>query len=115
MRSIPFWAGTSDDAKIPDRVKLRVFERGNRTCFICGRAIRAGDGVEFHHILPLADGGLHQEDNLASVHARCHIGTTRQEARSRSKARSTVFAHYLKRVTSRPLRSRSTFSRWRGE
>jgi len=41
---------SSPDAKIPDRVRLRIFERHGGGCQISGRKIRAGEPGECDHI-----------------------------------------------------------------
>lgn len=94
MRTIPEWRGKHDDAPIPERVKLRCFERENRICLLCGNDIRPGDGTDFHHKTPLADGGEHRESNIYPVHRKCHRIATAREAQERAINRSVVKSHY---------------------
>lgn len=93
-RSIEEWRGKDDNAPIPQRVKLRVFEREGRLCRICGLPIEVGDGVDFHHDPPLADGGEHRESRIFPVHRRCHRMQTAREALARAESRATVAHHY---------------------
>jgi 5-methylcytosine-specific restriction protein A len=93
-RSVEEWKGKTDDSAIPDRVKLRVFERERRVCKLCGNLIRPGDGVDFHHWTPLADGGEHAESNLYPVHRHCHKLTTAKEALGRAETRTAIKKHY---------------------
>lgn len=64
-REIPEWKGKSDDSKIPDRVRLRIFLRDGGICHISGRRILPGDHWDADHIIPLCNGGEHRESNLA--------------------------------------------------
>jgi len=93
-RSSSTWHSDNHDAAIPQRVKLRVFERDNRICFLCGQPIRTSDGLDFHHRKPLIDGGEHSEANLVPVHRKCHRLQTAREAQERAEARATVKHHY---------------------
>lgn len=93
-RSVPEWVAKHDDQAIPDRVRLRVFERHGRCCAICGGGIRAGDGTDFDHETPLADGGEHRESNLRPVHRKCHRLKTAREAHERAKNRAKVAKAY---------------------
>jgi 5-methylcytosine-specific restriction protein A len=94
MRTIPEWRGKHDNAAIPERVKLRCFEREERVCLLCGQTILSGDGTDFHHKVPLADGGEHRESNIYPVHRKCHRLATAQEAHERALNRATVKSHY---------------------
>jgi 5-methylcytosine-specific restriction endonuclease McrA len=59
------WIGKTDDSKIPDRVRLRIFLRHGGICHISGRRILIGDHWDIDHIIPLCNGGEHRELNLA--------------------------------------------------
>lgn len=63
-RAVPLWVGSSDDAKVPARVRLRVFNREGGRCWISGRKIMAGDQWDLDHKVALINGGSHSEDNL---------------------------------------------------
>ena len=54
-------------AVIGKAIRLRVIER-DRGCAKCGRA----DGLEMHHINPVAEGGTDEEVNLQALCGACH-------------------------------------------
>jgi 5-methylcytosine-specific restriction protein A len=85
-RSVPEWVGSSPDAPIPPRVRLRVFERYAGVCQLTGRKIRAGDKWDLDHRIALANGGTHSEDNLQPVSREAHREKTRQDVALKSKA-----------------------------
>jgi 5-methylcytosine-specific restriction protein A len=85
MRTIPEWIGRNDDAKIPDRVKLRILRRENYICFLSTTPIRDGDKVEFHHRIALRDGGEHRESNIYPVHRKFHRLETAKQALARAE------------------------------
>ena len=63
-RSVPEWIGSSDDAKVPPRVRLRIWEREDGKCWISGRKIMPGEPWELDHKVALINGGEHRESNL---------------------------------------------------
>jgi hypothetical protein len=69
MRSIPEWIADHDDQKIPDRVKLRVFERYHGRCYLSGKKIVPGDKWEIEHIkaIALGDGSSDYGHRISSV------------------------------------------------
>ena len=85
-RSVDEWIGSSPDAKIPDRVRLRVFEANEGRCHITGRKIRPGDQWDCDHILALCNGGEHRESNLAPALREEHRKKTAEDVRMRAKA-----------------------------
>lgn len=91
-RSVDLWSSTNPDAAIPARVKLRVFERCGGKCALTGKKLMPGDAYDFDHIIPLALGGAHAEDNLQVVWREAHrkktaadIGVIRKADRIRTK------------------------------
>lgn len=64
-RSTPEWIGKTDDAAIPPRVRVRVFERHGGICHLSGRRITAADLWDVDHVVALVNGGKHCESNLA--------------------------------------------------
>lgn len=64
-RSTEEWIGSTPDAAIPKRVRLRVFERHDGICHLSGRKIMPGDAWDLDHITALINGGEHRESNLA--------------------------------------------------
>lgn len=87
-RAIPEWIGRTDDADIPDRVKLRVWNRSGGHCGICTRKLMAGEAKHFDHKTALIDGGRHSETNLQIACVACHADKTAAEATERAKVRA---------------------------
>ena len=54
-RSTEEWVGKTDDAKIPDRVKLRIWLREQGRCHLTGRRILPSDKFEYEHVIELCD------------------------------------------------------------
>lgn len=105
-RAVPEWRGRTDDSPLPTKVKLRVLEREGRICRICGNPIAPGDGCDFHHDPPLADGGEHRESRIFPVHRKCHRLITAREAQQRAESRATIASHYGLKKPRQQLRSR---------
>lgn len=110
-RSVPEWIGSTPDAKVPDRVKARVFERHEGRCHITGRKITPGDAWELEHILPLWKGGEHRESNLAPALVDPHKGKSKAEARERAKSNSVRKRHLGLAKAKRPVPG-SRASKW---
>lgn len=85
MRSVPEWVGKSDNAAVPSRVRVRIFERHGGLCHISGRKIQTGDKWELDHIIPLCGGGPHAERNLAPVLKAPHKEKTKLDVATKSK------------------------------
>lgn len=111
MRSVDEWIGKNDDAAIPPRVRLRVFEKFGGICQLSNRKIMAGEAWDLDHIKALWRGGEHRESNLhpvlkqphreksaeeQSIQAKCdrirkkHLGI-REKARGFQKPANTKF------------------------
>lgn len=110
-RSVPEWVGSSPDAKVPAKVRLRVFQRYQGRCYLTGRLIRPGDAWELEHVKPLhlARPGeiLHRESNLAPALKDAHAEKTAQENTDRAKADRIRLKHLGQWPKSKtPLRSR---------
>lgn len=85
MRSITGWKGKTDDASIPPRVRLRIWDRDEGKCQgPCHRKLHPGDTVHYDHKVPLKDGGEHREENLQLLCEGCHIVKTGLEATARA-------------------------------
>jgi 5-methylcytosine-specific restriction endonuclease McrA len=93
MRKIPPWVGSTDDAKIPLQVQLRVLVRQHGRCAITGHKFTPGDAKRLDHIKPLADGGLHGEENLQWIIDVEHKLKTKAEAEVRARVRSVAARH----------------------
>jgi 5-methylcytosine-specific restriction protein A len=78
-RSVPEWIGKTDDEKVPDRVKLRIWNRDEGHCHISGEKIYPGDDFELKHRVALILGGRHAESNLAFALTKYHRQKTADE------------------------------------
>ena len=85
MRTIPEWIGKTDDAAIPPRVRLRIFERDNGVCHLSGRRIMPGEKWECEHKLALSLGGEHRESNLAPALVAPHKIKTAADRAAKAK------------------------------
>jgi 5-methylcytosine-specific restriction enzyme A len=83
-RELPEWIGKTDDAAIPRRVRLRVFERMGGICHLSGRKINAGEPWDMDHIVALVNGGSHRESNLAPALRDKHREKTAQDVAEKS-------------------------------
>ena len=91
-RSLPEWIGKTTDAKIPPRVRLRVFETHGGMCHLSKRKIAAGEPWDCDHVVALINGGENRERNLAPALRVAHKVKTADDlsdkslvARKRSK------------------------------
>ncbi len=92
-RSVPEWIGSSPDAAIPPRVRLRVFERHAGKCHLSGRKIMPGDAWDCDHIIALCNGGEHRESNLAPALRDKHRAKTAEDVAEKAKTRRTRLKH----------------------
>ncbi len=92
-RSVPDWIGSTPDAAIPARVRLRVFERFGGICQLTSRKIMPGDQWDLDHIKPLAMGGEHVESNLQPVLRIAHREKTKRDVADLAKARRIKAKH----------------------
>lgn len=77
MRTVPEWIGKTHDSRIPNNVRVRVFDRFHGRCQCeqqgCGfRKIVPPMKWEVHHAKPLWNGGEHRESNFVPVLTECH-------------------------------------------
>lgn len=84
-RAISEWQGKSDDAAIPARVRVRVFERHGGICHLSGRRITASDLWDVDHVVALVNGGKHCESNLAPALRDKHREKTKADVALKSK------------------------------
>lgn len=107
MRAVPEWIGATDDAAIPKRVKLRIFERCAGRCGLSGLKINVGDQYDFDHIKALWRGGRHAEFNLHPVLRAHHRVKSATEQGEQAKADRTRAKHLgLWPKSKRPLQGR---------
>lgn len=82
MRSTPEWIGRTDDAPIPDRVKLRVHAKAEGRCAKC--TVEALTG-QYDHAISLIVGGENRESNLQFLCVPCHKAKTRLDVKLKAK------------------------------
>lgn len=104
-RTVPLWVGRTDDAKVPTRVRLRIFLREDGICHISGRKIRPGEPWDLDHKVALVNGGTHSEDNLFPALRDKHREKTRQDVAEKAKT-ARVRAKHIG-IKSKPSRLRS--------
>lgn len=83
-RSVPEWIGATPDAKVPPRVRLRIFDAHNGICHISGIKILGGQPWELEHIKALANGGEHRESNMAPALKDKHKAKTADDVAEKS-------------------------------
>lgn len=93
MRRVPEWIGKTDDAKVPDRVRLRVFMDYEGKCWISGRKITSGDLWDLDHKIALINGGEHRESNLAPALRDKHRAKTAEDVAEKSAAYRKAAKH----------------------
>lgn len=84
-RAVEEWIGKTDDAKVPPRVRLRIFNRHNGICHLSGRKIMPGEKWELEHVKALIHGGEHREANLAPALVAPHKAKTAEEMAVKAK------------------------------
>ncbi len=84
-RRVPEWIGATPDTRIPDRVRVRVFDAYGGRCHWSSRQIRPGDEWDVDHVIALINGGKNRESNLAPILASQHASKTRQDVKIKSK------------------------------
>ena len=85
-------------SRCPDhRLHSPSWEKGNRTdprlrayvlhrdrwCRLCGTSGDPDNRLEADHVIPLAQGGLHHQSNMAGLCRRCHAIKSADESRNR--------------------------------
>ena len=63
----------------------KIAENQNWKCPICGEPLFNGEEVETHHIVPVAEGGRDDTDNLQHLHKACHKQVHSKSKQNRSK------------------------------
>jgi 5-methylcytosine-specific restriction enzyme A len=106
-RTVPEWIGSTPDAAIPPRVKLRIWERCGGKCALTGKKIMPGDAHDYDHKIPLGLGGEHRESNLQLVSADAHKAKTKVDVDMIAKAKRQSLKHRgLWPKSKRPLKGR---------
>lgn len=103
-RSLPEWRGRTDDTRVPDRVRLRVFEKYEHRCGLCGRELNAGDKWTCDHMRALINGGINAEHNLMPICDWCDVNI-KTPADVKLKAKT-----YARKSKHHGIRKRSQFA-----
>ncbi len=112
-RAVPEWIGKTDDAAVPNRVRLRIWRRqenadGYAICHISGIPIRPQDSFELDHIQELVLGGQHRESNLAFALTQHHRQKTASAMAVRAETDAQAISHRgLGAVTETGLQGRT--------
>ncbi|AII27756.1 HNH endonuclease [Sinorhizobium sp. LM21] len=94
MRSVSEWIGKTDDQKVPDRVRMRVFDREGGICHLTGEKIDpVRDEWDLDHKVALILGGEHRETNLFPAKREPHRRKTAVEMKVKSKIARTRKKH----------------------
>jgi len=112
-RSVDIWRGTTDDAAIPPRVKLRIWNREGGRCSITGRKIMPGEPFDYEHRVALCNGGSHDEMNIVLVlRGKVHQAKTARDVAIKAKTDRMAKKHLgIWPRSPTPMRSRNTFKR----
>lgn len=100
-RSVPEWIGSTPDAKVPPRVRVRIFEREGGKCHLTGRKIRPGDQWDLDHGIALINGGEHRESNLFPALRDKHRKKTAADVAEKAAVYAVKSKHLLPRKPSR--------------
>lgn len=84
-RTVKPWQGRTDDAKIPPRVRQRVFDTHRGLCHLCKLPIKVGESWQADHVVALINGGANEETNLAPAHSHCHLAKTKADVAKKAK------------------------------
>jgi 5-methylcytosine-specific restriction protein A len=105
-RATAEWMAKTDDAKIPPRVRMRVFDRAKGVCHWCKIVIKAPPETwQADHVKALINGGEHRETNLAPIHDHCHIEKTGADVAVKKKVAAVRKKHLGIVTPAQPIRS----------
>jgi len=103
-REVAEWIGANEDAPVPPRVRLRIFERHGGICHLSGRRIMAGEPWDLDHITALINGGEHRESNLAPALRDKHREKTKEDVAAKAVTYKKKLKHHgLKKPKGRPI------------
>jgi len=103
-RVVAEWIGKTDDAKVPPRVRLRIFDRENGACWISGRKIMPGDLWDLDHKIALINGGEHRESNLFPALRDKHREKTKQDVAEKAATAKVRMKHLgIRKPKGRPM------------
>lgn len=85
MRTTQEWIGKTDDARPPDYVRLRVFNKYDGICYLSQRKILASDTWDLEHIHAICNGGENCESNMAPAMTAPHKIKTKADRAIKAK------------------------------
>ena len=116
-RTVPEWVGKTPDTPIPDRVRLRVFEKHGGRCHVSGRKIRPGEPWDVDHVTALCnwsgDGHGNRESNLAPVLRDKHRAKTAEDVHEKAVTYRKRKKHVGVKPKRRAMIPGSRDSRWK--
>lgn len=103
-RSLDEWEGKTADTAIPDRVRLRVFQRANGLCGSCRRPIRGGETWTLEHVIALINWRItadkphgNRESNLGVTCCNCLAPKNAADVAIKSETYTMAKKHILPR------------------
>lgn len=111
-RSVDEWIGKTDDTPVPPRVRLRVFEKYDGTCYLSGRKIGPADQWDLEDIIALCNGGENRESNKAPALRDRHKEKTASDVAIKSKLANISRRHRGIKPKSRFRRPPGTKFNW---
>jgi 5-methylcytosine-specific restriction enzyme A len=84
-RTVAEWRGKTDDTAVPDRVRVRVFDRAGGRCHRCNRKIGPSDKWTLEHVHALINGGENRERNLDVTCDWCLPAKNAEDVADKSK------------------------------
>ena len=63
----------------------KIAQNQNWVCPICGEPLFNEEEIETHHIVPIAEGGTDDMENLQHLHRACHKQVHKTQVKSRLK------------------------------
>ena len=93
-RSLPEWIGSSPDAAVPPRVRVRIFDKYDGRCQCgCNRKITTGEAWDAEDEIAIINGGQRRESNLRPFLREHHHAKTKQDVATKSKTYRTQSKH----------------------
>lgn len=105
-RKLPEWVGSSPEASIPPRVRLRIFQRFDGRCQCgCNRKIGVGEAWDCDDRVALVNGGERREANLRPLLVAHHKIKNKSDLMVKSITYRKNLKHYgiKRKAKSRPI------------
>lgn len=103
-RATTEWIGKTADSKIPDYVKLRIWDREGGRCYLTGKKLRLGE-YDFEHVIALAlwtgEGHGNRESNIRLAYRPAHRDKTKSDVADKAASDRVRKKHVLPRQPSK--------------